>query len=343
MVLRCREWAILDFFLNLEQVHVRRLISRGLRLELVAGLGIALAMPALALAAGTTQGLATQTTLTAETHDLGGRTQVTLQAAVIGADGQPVSGAVILKDQGKPLAAVALDAKGKATSVLSLPAGNHSLSAVYAGDAVYQTSASTAAVVQAQTSSTPDFQVSVSPATLTLKAGQSGTVTASITPESASLLTAPMFVTLSCAALPDQSACTFTPESVEILPGATAPITSSMVLATQAKSLAKAAPVQHPASPVAWAILLPGTLGLGGLAFGARRRRWLTRLSLIALVGIVTILGTTACNPLYYYKNHGPPTNLPTPAGTYTITINAQSSNGITATTHSTTMALTVQ
>jgi hypothetical protein len=55
------------------------------------------------------------------------------------------------------------------------------------------------------------------------------------------------------------------------------------------------------------------------------------------------VLGATACAPLYNYKNHGPPHNLPTPAGSYTIQINAQSSNGITATTHSTTMVLTVQ
>jgi hypothetical protein len=45
----------------LEQVHVRGIVRRGLRLELVAGLGIALAMPALAAAAG----VATTTTLTA--------------------------------------------------------------------------------------------------------------------------------------------------------------------------------------------------------------------------------------------------------------------------------------
>ncbi len=330
-------------FGNLEQVHVRRLISRGLRLELVAGLGIALAMPALALAAGTTQSLATQTTLTAETHDQGGRTQVTLQAAVTGEDGQPASGAIVIKDQGKPLAGVALNAQGRATTILALPAGSHSLRAVYAGDTAHQASVSVAAQVQAQTSSTADFGVSVSPATLSLTAGQSGVVTTSITPINGALLTAPMFVTLSCSALPDQSACTFTPDSVEILPNATAAITSSMVIATQAQSMYSAAPVPHSGTnPVAWAILLPGTLSLGGLAFSTRRR-WLTRLSLLALVGLVTVLGTTACNPLYYYKNHGPPTNLPTPAGTYTITITAQSSNGITAITHSTSMALTVK
>ena len=94
---------------------------------------------------------------------------------------------------------------------------------------------------------------------------------------------------------------------------------------------------------IAWALLLPGALGLGGLAWGARGSAWLSRLALVALVGLVTMLGTTACNPRYYYYNHGPPDNLPTPSGTYTVTVTGQSSNGITAITQNTTFVLTVQ
>jgi hypothetical protein len=84
-------------------------------------------------------------------------------------------------------------------------------------------------------------------------------------------------------------------------------------------------------------------LGLGGLAWGARRRRWLQRLSLMALVGLVATLGTTGCNPRYYYYNHGPGDPPATPSGTYTVTIAGQSSNGVTAITNTTTFQLTVQ
>jgi hypothetical protein len=150
-----------------------------------------------------------------------------------------------------------------------------------------------------------------------------------------------VFVTLSCSGLPDQSACTFTPENVEILPNATAPLTSSMVITTQAAS-ASLAPHQG-SNSVTWAFLLPGALSLGGLAWGARRRAWLNRLSLLALVALVATLGTTACNARYDYYHHGPPINPATPAGTYTVTITAQSSNGVTAITNPTTLALTVQ
>ena len=257
----------------------------------------------------------------------------------------PAAGAVAIKDHGRQLAGAALNAEGRATIQLDLPGGDHLLRAVYTGDATHQSSVSVSSALHAMNSGgTPDFQISVAPASLTLTAGQSGTVIASVTPEYGASLTAPMFVTLSCSSLPDQSSCTFTPENVEILPGATAAVTSSMVLQTEAASTALASPAPKPGStPVAWAFLLPGSLALVGIAWGSRRRRWLCRFSLVALVGLVSVLGTTACNPRYYYLNHGPPTNPATPSGTYTITVAAQSSNGVSATTHTTTMALTVK
>jgi hypothetical protein len=343
MEVRCDNRAIRSFSSDLEQVHVRSLFSRGLRLGVVAGLSVGLAMPALALAAASSRAMATQTTLTAETHDQGGRTRATLNIAVMGEDGLPAAGAVAINDHGKPLAGVALDAEGRATATVELLPGSHSLTASYKGDATHLASASLVSPASAVTGTAPDFSVTVAPTALTLKQGQSGSAIASITAINAASLTAPMFVTVSCAGLPDQTSCSFTPENIEIKPTTTAAITSTMVIATQASSLAKAVPAEHRGSnPVAWAILLPGSLGLAGLAFGARRRRWLSRFVLLALVGFVTVLGATACSPLYNYRNHGPPPNLPTPVGTYTVNVNAQSSNGITATTHTTTLALTV-
>lgn len=323
---------------------MRSLFSRSRRLGAVAGLAIALAVPALALAAGQSRLLATQTTLTTETHDRGSRTSATLSVAVSGENGLPGAGAVSINDHGKPLAGIVLDAQGRATATFSLLPGSHNLSATYAGDSTHQPSVSPVAAVQGLTGTTPDFGVSIAPATISLTAGQSGSAIVSITPINPTSLTAPMFVTLSCSGLPDQSACTFTPENVELLENVTSPVTSSLDISTQAQSLAKAIPVAHSGShPAVLAILLPGALLLAGAAFGARRRRVLSRLASLALVGFIAVLGATACAPLYNYRNHGPTPNLPTPAGTYTITVNAQSSNGITATTHSTTFALTVK
>jgi hypothetical protein len=192
---------------------------------------------------------------------------------------------------------------------------------------------------------------------MTLTPGDSGTVTVTVSPVNNAALTAPMFVTLSCSGLPSQAACAFTPSVVEIQPTTPAsctsgspasacPPTSLMVISTQAAKTTTSAlhrPSQGNSTPINFALLLPGILGLGGLAWGARRRRWLQRLSLVALVGLVATLGMTACNPFYYYYNHGPTPAPPTPAGTYNVTVTGQSSNGVTANTISTSLVLTVQ
>ncbi len=307
---------------------------------MIAGVGVALgmALPLPALANGPGR---TRTTLTTETQSVNGHTVAMVSVGVIGEDSTPATGAVVVEENGRELAGAALSGEGRARIEIPLPAGEHSLTAKYVGDAAHQGSVSDAAGVRAQpASTTPDFQLAVNPASLSLTAGQSGSAAISLTPVNANALTAPMFVTLSCSGFPDQSTCTFTPENVEILPNATAAVTSSMVISTQAKSLAR---VEQSGHPVAWAVLLPGTLGLVGLAFSARRRRWLSRLSMLALLGLVTVLGATACAPRYSYYNHGPPYNLPTPAGSYTLLVTAQSSNGVAATTHSVSFALTVK
>jgi len=333
---------------------VRCINSRGLRFKLVAGLGIAFLMPALAMAAGTSQGLATQTTLTAQTRDLAGHTKATLAIAVTGDDGLPAAGAVTIKDNGKPLAGVALGADGQAKATLDLTAGKHALSAVYAGDATHQVSTSKAATVSALDSApSPSFAVSVSPTSVTLTPGQSGDVTVTVTPANNSSLTAPMFVGISCNPPSDEFTCTANPASVEILSttptscatgsaAASCPPTSTMVLQTYTATSSRLN--QKPkSSPIAWAFLLPGVLGLGGLAWGARRKRWLSQLSLIAMVGMVTMLGTTACNPRYSYLNHSPLPGTATPAGTYTVSVNGVYSNSVTSLSSSTSFTLTVK
>ena len=339
---------------------MRGINCRDSRLVLVAGLVIALAVPALA-----STGVSTTTTLTAGT--LSGCVQpLTINVT---AGGTPVtSGTVAINDEfngnAVQLASATLSSSGSASLSIDLAAGSHSLTANFAAITGYQASTSTAVLVSVATEC--EFSVGVSgfsPSssaanTLTLTAGQSGSFTISVVPsvEFTSTLTAPMFVTLSCSGLPDGAACIATPENLEILsttpescpsssPASSCPPTSNMVIQTYVASTVKASPLSPPgnrSNPIAWAFVLPGALGLGGLAFGARRRRWLNRLSLLALIGLVTLLGTTACNPRYYYLNHGPPTNPATPSGTYTITVTAQSSNGVTALKHTTSFTLIV-
>lgn len=339
---------------------MRGLNRRFLGLDLVAGLGIASAL-ALLPASLAAQQIATHTALTVETSEQAGHTQATAAVAVTAADGRPASGVVVIKDGDGELAEALLNDQGVASPEFTLPAGDHDLRAVYAGDASHLSSASATSNATAQVSSTPSFTLSLTPVApstlpLTLTAGNSGTIAVTVVPESNAALTSPMFVTLSCSGLPTLASCTFTPESVEILPTTPAscpsgspvsacPPVSSMLLQTAAVRSSGVVRPRFPGSaghPVGLAILLPGMLGLGGLAWGARRRRWLQRLALVAMMGLVTALGTTACKPLYNYYNHGPVPNPATPSGTYNVTVTAQSSNGVTAITTNTTMVLTV-
>lgn len=321
---------------------MRRFHRRGVRLELVAALSVALFVPVLGAAAQSAANLTTETSILAETHDLHGRTQAAVTVTVLGEDGMPAAGAVSLRDGGLELAGAALDAKGEAHLTVGLTAGSHALQAVYVGDASHLPSLSHIARVEAQASTTPTFTIAVAPTTMTLSPGQSGSVTTTITPVNSANLTAPMFVTLSCSGLPDETTCVFAPANIEILPNAAAGITSTMSITTQLGSQSQASVARPVSTPLALAILFPGAFVLGGLAWSARRRAWLQRLSMLALVALVTLLGTTACNPRYNYFNHGPLPNLATPAGNYTVILTAQSSNGVTAITNTTNMALTV-
>ena len=327
---------------------MRGIFGRGWRLELAAGLGLALVLPMVAAAAENAAAQPSQTTLSIETRDNAGRTRAALALSVTGEDGSPANGAIAIEDEGRQIAATVLDAEGRATFALDLGAGDHDLRAVYLGDKSHHGSQSVDARVHAEAGSTPDFSIGVSPATLTLQVGQSGSVAALLKPENNASLSAPMFVTLSCQGLPDEAACTFTPENLEILPSScpdpsasSCPLKSTMVIATQLGSGQLIDHMHRSDNPLFLAILVPGGLALIGL--GWKRRKGWASLSMMALVGMVTVLGATACNPRYNYFHHGPPPIPATPTGTYKLTISAQSNNGITATTHSTTMVLTVE
>ena len=332
---------------------------RRVRLELVAGLGIALAMLVSPGRAGA-QSARTETTMTVRTSNVAGHAQAQATVTVSDENGAPGSGIVLIQDGNRPLASVALDREGQATAKIDLPAGEHSLTAVYQGDATLQGSASRPQAAVTTTGSAPDFQVTVSslnPSSLT--AGTSGTATVTVTPVNNAALTSPMFITLSCSGLPNEAACSFTPASLQIVSttpttcasgsrAAACPPTSSVVIQTQGQGVGHTAMFTPPGSGghpnrLGWALLFPGMLGLGGLAWGSRRRRWLSRVLMLAALGVVTVMGTTACNPQYHYYHNGIPANPATPSGNYTVTVTAQSSNGITAITHSTTLAMAVK
>lgn len=325
---------------------MRGIFRRGLRLELVAGVSAALAMLFVPLSAVCATSISTTTTLTGSTSG-SCPVSTSLTVTVTAASGT-ATGAVTLVNQvgssAETVASAALDANGQATFTIALPDGSYTLTAVYAGSGSFAGSTS-AALASFTISGQCEYAVSVgnlSPSN-SLVPGQSGTATVTVTPTEEfldSLNGAPGFITLSCSGLPDYSSCAFTPENIEIQPGNSVSVTSTMVIQTQSGSTAGRLQSSE-RHPLVWAFLLPGVLALAGL--GLRGRKAFARIALLMLLAVVTTLGTTGCNPRYNYYHHGPTPNLPTPAGTYTVTVTGQSSNGISAIMQSTTLSLTVQ
>jgi hypothetical protein len=316
-----------------------------------AGFGVATAM-AQSSSAGT------HTTLTAETREVSGRTVATFTAAVTGSE-SVATGAVTLMERGKAIASAALTSDGTAEITLDgLAAGDHSLQAVYSGDSAHASSASESVALDTTTISTPDFALAIAPASMTIAApGDSGSLVATITPSNGFT----GFISLSCSgpatsgSLPVGVSCTFTPANLQVAAATTAnptgAVSANLELITSAGQQVSVRPsgktpnVRHGVEgPLALAVLLPGVVGLG---FLARKRKqlgsnnFLSSASLLLLVGVVFAVGTTGCAARYKYLNHGP-TYGGTAVGSYTITVTAQTSNGVTATAHSTTLALTV-
>ena len=342
---------------------MRRLAQRAGFVALAAGITTVLAATA-AMAQST--GIATHTTLATESHEIGGHAVTTYFATVVGDDGAPATGIVRLQEQGRSVASAALNSEGKAEiRVGGLAAGDHTLRALYSGDTAHGASESDAVTVQSDAAApaTPSFTLAISPASLpasgqTLTPGQSGNVTATIT--SVNGFTG--FVSLSCAgapvspgsstddAMPVGVTCTFTPANLQItstVANSNNPtLTSYLTVQTTAPAGAnglnrkpKGLPGQNSGNTLALAVLLPGILGLGVLG---RKRKLFGRVALLLLVGGIAVLGTSACNARYKYLNHPPTPNYGTLPGAYTLTVWAQTSDGVTASEQFTTLALTV-
>ncbi len=263
-----------------------------------------------------------------------------LRVNVVSANSDTVGGTVTLMDGERAVAGAALQ-DGEAEFAVNLSGGDHELSAVYAGDDAHQSSTSGAqGFHNDQQMSMPSYSLAMNPAGLTLTAGQSGNSTVTLTASNNQSSTGPTFFTISCSGLPANTSCFFTPETLEIPAGSNSSVVSYLTLQTQASTGVSQNMPPGAGSGIVLAILLPGMFGLGLIA---RKRSSLARLMLLGMFVLVASVGLSGCNPRYNYINHHPPLTPGTPAGTYTVQINAQTNNGVTATNVTTSLSLTVQ
>lgn len=275
--------------------------------------------------------VATSTTVVAAPASDPGKTAFTVhvsptQQAEAAEDGlTPDHGTVTIEETGSDgqlhsLGSAFVDADGTATLTISaLPAGAHSVRAVYSGTESSASSVSEPEGIISEASA-PDFSLSATPATLDLTAGSQGSVAVTIAPGSGFS----NYVALSCAGLPLYTTCNFLPSNVDV---AGASGLSTMTLNTTAPS-GKTSLVRRDTG-IVYAFLLPGMLGLAGLAFG--RNRGLRMLAMLCVVGGL-IGGASSCAQRYRYLNYGPTPNPGTPAGKSIIRIYGTAVNGALST-----------
>ena len=272
---------------------------------------------------------ATRTALAVATNNAGPRTRVTLTAHVSADVAAAPSGAVNFRSGEVDLGSAFLDSQGSAAlETDNLPAGDHQVVAVYQGGAGYVSSLSTPEQVHANVSTVAGFTVAATPTTLSTAVG--GFVSSVVTVTPVNGFNA--YVSLSCSGLPINTTCTFTPVNV---PASCTTSTSGAQTCTPGTSVMQIqtlAPSPGPRSENAgdaglgrYAFIFPALFGLAGLG-ACKRRAW--RNLALAMLAFAGTMGMTACSQRYNYLNHGPPGNTGSPTGNYTVTVDAQSSNG---------------
>jgi Bacterial Ig-like domain (group 3) len=294
-------------------------------LSVAAGVGLANAQAAVNTA---------QATLAVSTNNAGPRTRVTLTAHVAG--NNTPEGVVNFRAGALDLGSAIVDAEGNASVETDiLPAGSHQVVAVYEGSS--GASLSNTEVVQAHVAAVAGFTVAASPTTLTTVAGGYLNSVVTVTPNNGFT----GYVSLSCKGLPINTTCAFTPVAVQATcTGSTCtPVTSTMQIQTQAPSPITSQLNGNGDGLPKYAFVYPALFGLVGL--GACKRRTLRNLAL-GLITFAGVLGMSSCAQRYKYLNHGPPGNPGSLLGTYTVTIESQSSTGSQTTVPPTAPTLTL-
>jgi hypothetical protein len=295
----------------------------------------------------------THTTLAATAVQSG--SGVKLSAAVKSIAGDAIDSGTVdfLLPNGQSLGSAIVGSDGAATLSLSnLPAAATttldgtravSVTAAYhapAGSDVYTDSSSAAVSAPEATTQTPDFSVTGSPTTVTVKSGAYGTSILTVS----SLAGYTGSIEFSCSNLPAQATCAFNPTQQTLAANGT--FTSTLQISTQGTSGPQTSLLQKPGNgmgTVALALIFPGALLLIG--FSGRRRKLFRggQMLGIALLLVGGGMGLSGCSQRYGYLHHPPSTATGTSAGTYLINVAVDGSQGASAIEHDLTISLVVQ
>ncbi len=236
---------------------------------------------------------ATMTTVASSAASSSAGASVTFTATISSAapSGSP-TGMVTFYDGSASLGTGTVSGGSATLATSALAVGSHSITATYGGDGLFLGSTSSAFT---QTVATASIALSVSPSTLTVSRGSSGTVSITATPSGAYSGT----LTFSCSGLPTHAACLFSPTTLTFAQG-TAAQTSTLTFTTKdgATALLRREGFGRDASSTYRVIAAVLFLPLGLLGFAARRSNNLLRartgmwlLVLATSIGVGTIAG----------------------------------------------------
>lgn len=256
---------------------------------------------------------------------------VLLTATVSSSVSMP-SGWVTFLDGTTQLGTIQLTAGVATLSVTTLPAGSHSITAIYAGDTNFLTSTSGAVA-----EFVADFAINFAGGSATVMPGSSAQFTFTVTPPNGTTLPAPIALTIS--GLPTGATYTFSPSTLPAGSGATTVTLTIQVPATTASAHTGEGSgrnnVQNSKVEMGRRIA-PFTLALLLLPFAGRTRRAGRRLartlSLLALLALgLTTAALTGCgsNSGFFLQ----------PQKTYTVTVTATAGS----LSHSAPVTLTVE
>jgi hypothetical protein len=242
--------------------------------------------------------------------------QITLKATV---SGDSPTGSVSFSAGSTSLGTATLTS-GVATLQTSFAAaGSYSVTAAYQGDHNNAASTSSAATIMI---AAPDFTVSANPTSGTITPGQTATFTFTVSPVGGYAGT----VSFSCGTLPSQAACSFSPASVT--PSGGSPASTTMTLTT-AVSSAMLNPERRSGPS------LPPWLPAGGLAMAGgiglvftSKKIWRLNQQLRGVCWALLLASLSLLASGCGGGGNSSPSSPGTPAGSYTVSVNASSSAG---------------
>ncbi|HKF49252.1 MAG TPA: Ig-like domain repeat protein [Terracidiphilus sp.] len=241
--------------------------------------------------------------------------QITLTATVTGSS---PTGSVTFSAGSTTLGQASLAGGTASLQTSFAAAGNYSVVASYPGDA--NNAASTSGAVSV-TVAAPSFTPGTPPGTQTIAPGGTASYALSYADNGGYTGT----VSLSCSGLPAEATCSFNPASLTFTGSGNQ--TSTLSIATTAASSALGAPARRPGEPLRAPLVFAG---LAGLVFGlARMRRVSARLRSVGCLLLIAAAAMLAagCGGASGSSGGGGGGggggNAGTPAGTYSVTVNA--------------------